>query len=423
VRRLKKKVIASALALATLFEPMLPQTSQALADIQSVNDNTLQVYLDGIQSAKARGVFQDRGVLFAVYDPYGKRLKMFHYWVAVGSSKDDKLTNTQCGVGAVASVNIIGALRLKDPKRIVNSSDLLSLGYRCSSKTVGDKTLNYCTSDKGSFYYDTDGSVVNVTPLNGVLCRRQVNGEALKQANIIADTDGNVINNVGQEDAAKIVAKYAYFHKIQYALFVVETFDVKTTVSGSLPKKITYQYYEVPKYYGIVAGVGGGTPLGNGYYMVDGQGIGNSFDRNGVLLFSKSQTDQIALDNVLINTLLPSGPINISLNTLQNILNGTTFFNQPLSLATNIINGIKRGFNIEDGEIKGKKIPKFVEKEYLSNDKKVITGTGASQITEKLISGSEYNQTLKGFKEPAVEKSAYQGWKKVPGGFIKLPSQ
>jgi hypothetical protein len=434
VRRLKKKVIASALALVTLLEPMLPmvQTSQALADIQSFNDNTLQVYLDAVQSAK------ERGVLFAIYDPYGKRLKMYHYWVAVGNPTDDKLTNTQCGVGAVASINIIGALRLKDPKRRVDSYDIFRLGYNCSDKQVGDKTLRYCTSNKGSFYYDTDGSVVNVTPINGFVCRRQVNDEALREAHVLVDDydpNNSVISKVGQYDAAKIVAKYAYYHKIQYALFIVETFDVKTDASGSLKKKITYHYYEVPKYYGIVAGIGGGTPLGNGYYMVDGQGIGNLFDRSYNELFSKSQSGWTFISALLVGLLMVAtgsalgvgaltfmGGFNMAVTTLQNVLNGTNFFNQPWFIPVEKDKGSANRIGINPTPSLNQ-IPKFVEKEHISKDNNVITGDGASQITEKLISGSEYNQTLKGFKEPAVEKDTYQGWKKAPGGFIQLPSQ
>jgi hypothetical protein len=398
--------------------------------MQSVDDNTLQVYLDAVQSAKARGVFQDRGVLFAIYDPYGKRLKMYHYWLAVGNRKNnDGLTNAQC------STNIIGALRVKDIKRKVDDS---VRNYSCISKTVGDRPLKYCTSpDKGSFYYDpTDNNIVNVTPINGALCKRQVNDVALEQANILLDGGGrydrnnNVIYNVGQEDAAKIVAKYAYRNKIQYALFVVETFDVKIKKSSSaFKKKIKYQYYEVPKYYGIIAGINGGTPLGNGYYMVDGQGIGNLFDRSEIELYTKTKSGWTLLTVVLVNMLLIAtgniaavmiGSMNIGMAAMQKIFDGVGMFEQPwMPIGKDIPSPNRPGID----PTPHLKTPKPVDKEHISNDTNIIGGDGARHITERITSGNEDNQTLRGFKEPARERDIYQNWNKAPGGFIQLPSQ
>jgi hypothetical protein len=416
------------------------QTSQALADIQSANNNALQVYLDAVQSAKDRGVFQDRGVLFAVYDPYGKRLKMYHYWLAIGvNPTGDKLTNTQCGTGS-ASIKVIGALRLKDPKRRVDSYDIFKLGYNCSDKEVGDKTLKYCTSDKGSFYYDpTDGKVVNVTPMNGFICRRQVNDEALREAHVLVDNyerDNNVITRVGQYDAAKIVAKYAYYHKIQYALFIVETYDVKITKSSSVfKKKITYHYYEVPKYYGIIAGINSGTYLGNGYFLVDGQRVGNLFDRSYNEIFSKSKSGWTFLGVVLINLLFLSvgsifggpalalsfyGAFNMVVATLQNILDGTNFFESPLVPVEKDKGSPNRvGINPTPTVVE----PIFIKNEKLTNDSKVISGDGARHITERVTSGNEDNRNLRGFIEPWRERETYRGWDKLPGGFIYDPLQ
>jgi hypothetical protein len=401
--------------------------------MQSVDDNTLQVYLDAVQSAKARGVFQDRGVLFAIYDPYGKRLKMYHYWLAVGNQKNnDGLTNAQC------STNIIGALRVKDIKRKVDTTNLSG----CEPRFVGDKQLMYCKTDKGSFYYDTtDKNIVNVTPINGALCRRQVNDVALKQAHILLDGEGrydrnnNVIYNVGQEDAAKIVAKYAYYNKIQYALFVVETFDVWTEEDdGLLETTITYHYYEVPKYYGIIAGINAGTSLGNGYYMVDGQGIGNLFDRSYNEIFTKSESGWSLIGVILISFIMISigniagvglvtglGVFNAITAVMQNMLDGTNIFGQPWAIPIGKDVPDPNRSNVDPTP--RLKTPALVDNEHISKDTDVKGGEGASQITDRVTWGNENKQYLRGFKEPARERGVYQNWNKAPGGFIQLPSR
>ncbi|MGC8870427.1 MAG: hypothetical protein ACP5PT_04975 [Brevinematia bacterium] len=382
--KVKNKLLSVALAFSVLSQP-------GLSKAQSGTDKELKLYLDGIQSAKDRGVFQDRGVLFAVYDLYGKRLKMFHYWVAIGNQKNDGLTNTQCGTGAT-SINVIGALRLKDPKRKVDGLELLD--YNCLDKAVGDRTLKYCTSDKGSFYYDpTDGNIVNVTPINGFICRRQVNDVVLKQARIKVNYDSNsdTIYNVGQVDALEIVAKYAYYNKIQYALFVVETYDVKIDESGSFPnKKVIYRYYENPKYYGIVAGINTGTPLGYGYYMVNGQGIGNRFDRSYNEIFTESKSGSFAGTFLMNSMLLTIGQ----------------YYG-----ATGLTTTARSILDVSD----------IMKEKILSNDSNIITGGVASELTERVSSGSSLK--LRGFVEHEREMESYQDWKKNSGGFIQLPSQ
>jgi hypothetical protein len=205
---------------------------------------------------------------------------------------------------------------------------------------------------------------------------------------------------------------------------------VWTQKSGKIKKKITYHYYEVPKYYGIIAGINGGTPLGNGYYMVDGQGIGNLFDRSYNEIFTKSKSGWSFLGVLLINLVLGSlvpgfgliATINIAMATIQNILGGTNFFGQPWILPTG---GNKGSANVVgvDPTPRLNKSPVFAKDEYLSNDGHVIGGDGASHITWRVSSGNEYNQTLRGFNEPARERDAYQYWNKAPGGFIQLPSQ
>jgi hypothetical protein len=381
----KNKLLSGALAFSVLFQPGLSAQSGVGVDKE------LKLYLDGIQSAKERGVFQDRGVLFAIYDPYGKRLKMYHYWLAIGNPKDDKFTNTQCGSGAT-SINVIGALRLKDPKRKVDSFRLLD--YNCSDKTVGDRTLKYCTSKQGSFYYDpTDGKVVNITPMNGFICRRQVNDEELREARIKVNYDGssNTIYNVGQTDALETVARYSYYHKIQYALFVVVTYDVKIDESGSFPnKKVIYRYYENPKYYGIVAGINTGTPLGYGYYMVDGQGIGNLFDRSYNEIFTESKSGSFAGTFLMNSMLLTIGQ----------------YYG-----ATGLTTTARSILDVSD----------IMKKKILSNDINIITGGVASELTERVSSGSSLK--LRGFVEHEREMETYQDWKKNSGGFIQLPSQ
>ncbi|MGC8870429.1 MAG: hypothetical protein ACP5PT_04985, partial [Brevinematia bacterium] len=67
--------------------------------------------------------------------------------------------------------------------------------------------------------------------------------------------------------------------------------------------------------------------------------------------------------------------------------------------------------------------PALVDNEHISKDTDVKGGEGASQITDRVTSGNEYNQILRGFKEPARERDVYRDWNKAPGGFIQLPSQ
>ncbi|WP_457628627.1 hypothetical protein [Persephonella sp.] len=416
-----------------------------------------------VESAKARDVKQPSGFVIAVYDPYGKNLKIFHYWLGYGFPMYSRATNTDC------TRKTFTWLRVKHP----------------TWKFEGDWTNNYeCRQDSrfadvmacrkiGSsehevdLYYDVDDNrILNISPVPGAFCKRVVNVHYLKErlgiSDIIGETAGTIatydgsgtienayIKNISYEKALKLTTEYMFVHKIVYGIFTVQTFDVYTTKSSSLFKtKITYHYVEKPLYYVIMTGVNAGTDLGMGYRLLNGQAVGNNLIRENMEIYTKSksgwtgfgvlvfQAAMVALTYGAAGAAFAAAGASVGTLTV-----GTTTFSYAAlgaaaQAATYIAQDIKAdvftnlwgdkvyetGSITEEGllALSTAGTVGLVMNDDYAGDTNIITGDGASHITSRVISGDDTNLTLSGFYEAKKEVDAYENFDAPAGSFITL---
>lgn len=438
-----RKLLASAVLTAYAFSIM------PISPAKAESNDVLQFKLE-VESAKLRDVYQSNGMAIGVYDPYGKNFKIFRYWIAVGTPKVDRLTNSDC------TKPVFAWLKGKHP--VMKTSTQSNLKNCKIDSRYGD--VMACQNDKGQVvYYDVnDNSKVDITPLQGAFCRQvvgptylsdfmHISGVDVSDAGNIPSYDGTssiknyVIRNISYDNAMDLLAKYAFRNKLPFAIMVIHTFDVYTTKSKSLLKtKITYHFIEKPQYYILMAGVSAGTPFRYGYNILDGQAVGNNLSRLNQEILTKSKSGWNGFAMVLFQVALVAltyGAFSAGLpalagigyetaSTVANVVSigmGAGFAVQDYKsgVFNNLFDGMYSTQNLlKDGVVGG---GSFGAGDLIMNDgyeknTDITTGDGADQITQRTIQGYDGYNTLSGFNEATREKNAYWNWSKPSGGFI-----
>ena len=441
----KNKLLTIILSLFSFFSIV------AAADVK----DPLQRLVIEVESNKLHDVWQPAGTVFAVYDPYGKNLKIFHFWIGVGSPRFDWGLNSDCTRPMFAWVIAKHPTWKFDPDndpahaRMVCEQDPR---VKYSSKFQHIKRCRFNTDPEGQtrlWYDDRDNRIVFPDPVSGAFCRRIVDGSDFARFGFKFSTaegpkiktyDGKhylrntYFKNISFQKALDLVTFYMYSKKITKGIFVVQTFDVYTTKSSSMFKtKITYHYVEKPIYYIIMAGVNAGQPLARGYRLLDGQGVGNNLIRKNFEIYRKSKSGWTGFGVLVFQaafiaaTWMVGGPMiaaatgvsktaitaGVALNYLaQDIKSGvftSLWGDKPFQMDGLVRDAVAGAATVGASGA--------VMNDSYADDFNVQSGDGARHITQRVINGSDMNTNLSGYYETKKQVDAFKNWDKPTGSF------
>ena len=432
----------------------------SIATAADVKDPLQKLVIEA-ESDKLHDVYQPAGTVIAVYDPYGKNLKLFHFWIGIGSPRYDWASNSDCTRPIFAWVIAKHPTWKFDPDNDPGHARMICWDdprVKYDKRFSHIKLCRYNTDPEGQvrIAYDTrDSRLVFVNPVGGAFCRRIVDeGEIgrwgfklnIKRGPKIKTYDGksemrnSYFANISYEKALDLTTFYMFIHKIPKGIFVVQTFDVYTTKSKSTFRtKITYHYVEKPLYYVIMAGVNAGQPLARGYRLLDGQGVGNNLIRKQIEIYRKSKSGWTGFGVLVFQaafiaaTWFAGGPMLVAANIPKELVAGGMALNY---LAQDIKSGVftslwgDKPFQM-DGLVRDAVAGAAtagasgaVMNDSYADDFNVQGGDGARHITQRLINGSDANTNLSGFYEAKKQVDAFDGWDKPAGTFNpNLPAE
>ena len=420
-----------------------------------------------VESDKLRDVYQSKGTVIAVYDPYGKNLKLFHYWIGTGVPQVNWATNTDCSRPMFAWVIVKHPNRKFDPS---NDPSLERMVCETDPRVKWDSKFRYiknCRYPEDSpnitrvMYDERDKSIVYADPVQGAFCRRIVDEGSLgrfglkfkvRRSGYITTYDGkgkirnSYFSNISYQKALDLVTFYMYINQIPKGIFTVQTFDVYKTKSSSLFRtKITYHYKEKPIYYVIMAGVSAGEPLPHGYRLLDGQAVGNNLIRKEFEIYSKSKSGWTGFGVLVFQAAFIAAAWMMAAPLAAPMAN-SLFVAGGLTVQDVVAVGVGLSYLVQDiksdvfTSLWGNKVFKLkglvkdavaggatvgtsglIMNDSYADDGNVVSYDGARHITQRVIAGSDQRPTLSGFYEAKKQVDAFRNWKEPAGTTIELP--